>query len=750
MPQATTPAKTAVQSLRVVDFGLGMSAALIAKQFAEFGAQLVRIEPRGGDPFDGVYPAYRLWRQHELRSSPERAAVHLQYADVCIVGGEDFPGVAHEIDAQALSRRYPRLIVLQLLGYPADFARRRPAVDLLVQARTGAVYEQFSERPIAASFPLAGYGAALQGLIGAWVALIERERSGLGQIVSVSLAAGAAMFWGPFWMKAEKADAGFLGITPRNVRQLILRCAGEEYLQLTLGVPGAVAKVYRVLGITDPVDSCDRGMPDPARGPANFYGDVDLLSSSAHRRSRSELIRALHEAGVPAEAVLPPGECWSDEQSRINGIVKKDEAGWSFVGSPLRLSESAGGVSSVDGVSSRAPELRDSAAAPLAGIRVVDFGIFVAGPYASKLLANYGADVIQVEPPTGRSTLSGERTIITAVHGKRSICVDAKSEPGRAIVASLCKNADVVLHNFRPGVCDRLGLDQKTLRNMNPALVTLETTAYGATGPKARAPGFDMIMQAYCGFEHRAGGLGNPPLCCRAPLVDFATGATGAIGLLVGLYERLRSGRALAVETNLLNVGTHMMSEFVRDSDGVLHGALSLDRAQTGFTPAESLYQTSDGWIAIVVRSAPMAAALMQVLDVNLPPDRTAWGETERTQIADRIAEWSSHALLAELDAAGIWAEECMRDAWERGLENEIVSTMTDECYGEVVHCIGPLIQFSRSIAAPAARLSPEPGEDTRQILAELGVPAEQIVAWLDGGIVAENESRRSGGPNAL
>jgi len=742
MPHATTP-KRAVQSLRVVDFGMGMSAALIAKQFAELGAQIVRIEPRAGDPFHAVYPAYRLWRRHALQSTPDRAAAWLGDADVCIVGGEDFPGIAHEQDAQALSRQYPRLVILQLLAYPGDSARRRPAVDLLVQARTGAVYEQFSQRPIAASFPLAGYGAALQGLIGAWVALIERERSGHGQIVSVSMAAGAAMFWGPFWMKAEKPDAGFLGITPRDVRQLILRCAGGEYLQLTLGVPGAVAKVYRVLGITDVVDSADRGMPDPARGAANFYGDVELLNSAAHRHSRSELIRALHEAGVPAEAVLPPGECWNDEQSRINEIIEKDEAGWSFVRNPLRLSESANDVSSADWMT-RMQKLPDSPAAPLAGIRIVDFGIFVAGPYASKLLADYGADVIQVEPPTGRSTLSGERTIITALHGKRSICVDAKSEPGRGIVASLCKTADVILHNFRPGVGDRLGLDQKTLRSMNPALITLETTAYGATGPKARAPGFDMIMQAHCGLEHRAGGLGNPPLCCRAPLVDFATGAIGAIGLLVGLYERLKSGRALAAETNLLNVAIHMMSEFVRDSDGALHGALCLDRTQSGFTPAESLYQTSDGWIAIAARSAPMAAARLEVLDVTLPPDQTVWGETEGTKIADRIASWSTRALLAELDAADVWAEECVRDAWEKALESGIVRTMRDECYGEVMHCIGPLIQFSRSKAAPAARLSPEPGEDTQQILAELGVSVDQIIAWLAGGVVAENKSRRS------
>jgi crotonobetainyl-CoA:carnitine CoA-transferase CaiB-like acyl-CoA transferase len=706
-----------VGGLKVIDFGLGLTAALIAKQFAELGARVSRIEPASGDPFYDVYPAYGHWRRRELRESADRTESILEDADLCIVGGEDFPGIAHEQNAESLSHRYRRLIVLRILSYPDDAARRRPAVDLLVQARTGMVYEQFSGRPIAASIPLAGYGAALQGLIGSWVALIERERSGLGQIVTVSLAAGAAMFWGPFWMKAEKADAGFAGITPRDVRHLILRCAGDEFVQLTFGVPGALAKAYKALGITDPTDPADRGMPDPARGAANFYGNLDLLNSFAYRHTRPNLIRALREAGVPAEAVLAPGDCWSDEQTRINGIIEEDETGWSGVGNPLRFVESAKNAA-------HPPKLSDRSAPPLAGIRVIDFGVFVAGPYASKLLADYGADVIQVEPPKGRPTLSGERTIISAIHGKRSICIDAKSESGRTLVAVLCKDADVVSHNFRPGVADRLGLDRRSLRALNPAVLILETTAYGATGPKSLAPGFDMVMQAHCGLEHRAGGSGNPPLCCRAPLVDFATGAIGAIGLLVSLWERLKSGRAVAVETNLLSVGTHMLSELIRAPDGALHGAPSLDRAQTGFSPAESLYQTADGWIAIAARSDSTAVALSQVLEVQLPARRAAWGDVERAQIASHIASWASQPLLGKLEAAGIWAEACARDAWESGLEGGIVRTMNDERFGEVVHCIGPLVQFSRSKTVRATRLTSEPGQDTVAILAEHGVSA--------------------------
>jgi crotonobetainyl-CoA:carnitine CoA-transferase CaiB-like acyl-CoA transferase len=723
------PAASALQELKVVDFGMGLTAALIAKQFAELGARVSRIEPAGGDPFYGVYPAYRHWRRRETLESPDLADSLLNDADVCILGGEDYPGVAHTQDAEALSRRYPRLIILLLLSYPDDVRRRRPAVDLLVQARTGAVFEQFSDRPIAASIPIAGYGAALQGSIGGWVALIERERSGIGQIVTVSLAAGTAMFWAPFWMKAERADAGFTGITPRDVRQLILRCAGDEYVQLTLGVPGAVAKAYKVLGIADVVDPADRGMPDPKRGAANFYGNVDLLNSFAHHHTRGDLIRALRAAGVPAEAVLPPGESWSDEQTRINGIIDRDEAGWSAVGNPLRLVESATGVSRPPGApASTAPPVDsatppvDSAAPPLAGIRVIDFGIFVAGPYASKLLADYGADVIQVEPPTGRATLSGERTIISANHGKRSICVDAKSASGRAVVAKLCESADIVLHNFRPGVSSRLGLDRDSLRDINPALVTLETTAYGPAGPKSLAPGFDMVMQAHCGLEYRAGGSGNPPLCCRSPLVDFATGAIGAIGLLAGLWERSKSGRAMAVDTNLLNVGTHMMSELVRGPDGTLHGALCLDRTQTGFNPAESLYRASDGWIAIAARSDSAAAAFARLLELDLPLRRAAWGDAERAQIAAAIAASTSETLLGKLESAGVWAEACVRDAWEAGLEDSIVRTLDDQRYGKVIHCIGPLIRFSRSKTQGARQLTSEPGADTDAILQELGI----------------------------
>ncbi|GLR67025.1 hypothetical protein GCM10010909_17060 [Acidocella aquatica] len=716
---------TAAEHLRIADFGVGLAAALVAKQFAELGAKLSRIEPAGGDPFHLVYPAYRFWRRHAGLAPIERAGEILAAADVCIIGGEDYPGLATPWNAQALSRQYPRLVVLQIQGYPDDPAR--PAVDLLVQARTGAVYEQFSARPVAAGFPLPSYGAALQGLVATWAALVERERSGLGQVVTISLAAGAAMFWSPFWMKAEHADAGFNGITPRDVRQLILRCADAEYVQITMGVPGALAKVHAALAIPGDVDPHDRCMPDPARGAANFYGDFSLFNAHAARHTRTGLLRALHQAGVPAEAVLAPGECWDDEQTRLNGIIETSPDGWQGVGSPLRISRAV----VPQPLPERLPPLPPGAP-PLTGIKIIDCGVFVAGPYASKLLADYGADVIRVEPPAGRATMSGERTIISANFGKRTICVDAKTTGGRAILAMLCRHASAVLHNFRPGVSGRLGLDQTTLRQINPGLIILETTAYGGSGPKAAAPGFDMIMQAHCGLQHRAGGAGNPPLCSRTPLVDFATGAIGAIGLLVGLYERLRTGGTIAAESNLLNVGTYLMAELVRAQDGTQMGAPSLDAAQSGFHPAESLYQTADGWVAIAARSNTMATALAQMLELELPASRAAWGMAERSQLASKIRGQTTAALAQAAKARGIWLEPCVRDAWEETPpDGTIFREMHDDVYGKVVHCIGPLATFSRSKTVPAKRLSVAPGQDTKSILTEHGITAEQIETWL-------------------
>lgn len=185
---------------------------------------------------------------------------------------------------------------------------------------------------------------------------------------------------------------------------------------------------------------------------------------------------------------------------------------------------------------------------------------------------------------------------------------------------------------LRPGVAERLGLDRPTLLRINPQIITLETSAYGSTGPLSTAPGFDMVMQPRCGLQRRAGGYGNEPRCSRTPLLDFAAGAHGAIGLLVALFERLRHGRSSHVTTNLADVGLHVMSELVRAPGGNWLGAPLLNAAQTGFGPYEAIYRTSDGWVAIAARSSEMRERLADIL--GLPVSHEAVDrETEYSRL---------------------------------------------------------------------------------------------------------------------
>lgn len=707
----------AVRALKVVDFGLGFSTALIAKQLVEMGATVNRIEPEAGDPFYEVYPAYRHWRSGANVCVLAQADVLLHEADVCIVGGEDFPGIDPCADAERLHRDYPALVILRVSGYAGDHSRGRPAVDLLVQARTGVVWEQFTERPVSAGWPLPSYGAALQGLLGLWVALIARERGAGGQIVDVSLSAGAATFWGPFWMDVERKDPDFINLTPRDARQLILRCKDQQQIHITMGVQGALAKLYQVLGIPGPVDINDRGLPDHARGPENFYGDLDLFNAYAANHRQDALLEALRKAGIPAERVTMPGDCWDDAQVKHNGVIFTDPEGWQSVISPLGFA--------VTGDAPMAPPerwrtLADADVPPLQGIRVFDFGIFVAGPYVSKLLANYGAEVIRVDAPSGSPTLSGTRTVISANYGKKSVFLDAKSEHGREWIGRLCGGADVVISNFRPGVAKRLGLDPKSLRKANPPLISMEVSAYGATGPDAGMPGFDMVIQARTGMEGRAGGRGNRPMCSRTPVTDFATATCGAIGVLVALYERLKTGRSLDVRTNLLDVGIHMMLDVIRKPDGSFVGGQSGDSDQSGCHPAESIYRCRDGWLAVAARSESMATAFAKALGVDFGRPRADWDDVERASLGASLSRRSCSEAVEVLEAAGVWVEVCRHDPWRhREVDDVIFSAFQDERYGVVRHCLDSQVRLSKSRLCSSRRLQVPIGGDTEEILSQ-------------------------------
>jgi crotonobetainyl-CoA:carnitine CoA-transferase CaiB-like acyl-CoA transferase len=384
-------------------------------------------------------------------------------------------------------------------------------------------------------------------------------------------------------------------------------------------------------------------------------------------------------------------------------------------------------------------------APPLAGVTVIDLGMYVAGPYVSVILGDLGAKVIKIEPVGGEPGRVYFRGLAACNRGKRAISVDMKTVQGAEIVRRICQKADVVHHNFKPGVSARLGVDASTLQRSKAETIVLETPGYGAKGPRAELPGFDMIFQAYCGHEYHAAGEGNPPLWYRFAIIDFAAGMLGAIAVLGALYRRRHTGEGAALTVNLFDTGIYLLSELLKDGAGNAAGLGRMNTAQTGFHPAESLYQTMDGWIAIAARDDAMAAALMRVLGCveASQSSRIMWDETERLAIAKALRQLSTSDSERILRNAGVWMQRCRTDAARELLSSPALRSVgtslagSHPTYGDTVQ-IGPCVSLSGTALEPAGRdRIPALGEHTRELLAELGYPHGDIDALYAQKVVA-------------
>ena len=456
-------------------------------------------------------------------------------------------------------------------------------------------------------FEPSNYGAALHGLSGLFAALLQRESSGRGQVVATSLFEGALSWLMLLWCEAEKPTPASNFVMPKDPWPLIFKCADGVWVQVVLGSAGSKGRLYRILKIDDPtVDINDSGMPKPTADGKNFFGDIDVLAKHvANFRARSSSRRS-------GQRGFPPNRC--SRRERV-GMIRRSSTTPSSCVSRMACATSV--TLSMATRPRAAQEVPRDAPAPLSGVKVVDFGTYVAGPYSSALLSDLGADVVKVESMTGDPDRSIFRSFTSVNRGKRAISIDLKLPEGLQIARKLCVAADVVTNNFRPGVSARLGIDPKTLHALKPDLIVLESAAYGSTGPRAEGAGFDMCFQALCGHDWRAGGVGNPPLWNRTTMVDFAAGLIGEVGVLQRLYERARCGGGAEVGAGLLNAGLFLISELIQRSDGQFVGAAPLNQEQTGGHPAEQLYEAADGWLAVAARDTPMARRFLGVLDLG-------------------------------------------------------------------------------------------------------------------------------------
>jgi crotonobetainyl-CoA:carnitine CoA-transferase CaiB-like acyl-CoA transferase len=305
---------------------------------------------------------------------------------------------------------------------------------------------------------------------------------------------------------------------------------------------------------------------------------------------------------------------------------------------------------------------------PLAGIRVADFGRYIAGPYCAALLADFGADVIRIEKRDGRE----DRTLIPLSEaedgspregamflqmnrGKRSLTLDPMSEAGREVVRRLVAKSDVVIANLPGETLKSMGLDYDAVSAVNPRAILAVVSAFGLDGPYASRVGFDGIAQAMCGAAWFAGSE-DQPVRAAAPWVDFGTASLTAFGIMAALRSRDETGRGQMVEGALLRTALTYFSTMLIEEQVLKPGRTpTLNRSQT--SGPSDIFRTADGWITIAVNGDPLFRRVARLIGAEewIEDPRFASDKSRGDNgaiVSERVGAWCAARSSADAIAA--------------------------------------------------------------------------------------------------
>ncbi|WP_454677393.1 CaiB/BaiF CoA transferase family protein [Achromobacter marplatensis] len=384
---------------------------------------------------------------------------------------------------------------------------------------------------------------------------------------------------------------------------------------------------------------------------------------------------------------------------------------------------------------------------PLAGVRVLDLSAYIAGPYGCTLLADQGADVIKVEPPSGDnlrkypSTLDAEsRAFLGVNRGKRGLVLDLKNPEALAVLHDLARQADVLVHNFRPSVPARLGIAYEQLAEINPRLIYCAVTGYGETGPLKDKAGYDQVLQTMTGMCALQGKAEGPPEILYGSVVDYYASSMVAAGVASALYERERSGRGQFVGVSLLRSALALQSARLVWAEGEPRD-IGRDMRSGGIT---GIHPTGEGYLYISANTPHFWQALctktgLSELAANERYDSVRKRAEHRDEIVPRLHEALRARTALEWEA---WFGEEVPCAAARGVQDmfdfpqvqaeNMVTTFTHPVVGSY-RGFAQAIKFGRS-QPDAPRAAPAFGEHSEAVLAEAGVSAERLAALRERG----------------
>ena len=388
-------------------------------------------------------------------------------------------------------------------------------------------------------------------------------------------------------------------------------------------------------------------------------------------------------------------------------------------------------------------------AGPLAGLKVIEICSTIAGPACARLMADFGAEVIKIEPLEGDGVRQMGKHVedvslyaATILRGKRSVALDLKSEAGRDVARALIDSADILIENNRPGVMERLGLGYEALSASNPGLVMVRISGYGQDGPYAGRPGYGAICEAFAGVRHMTGDPDRPPARVALATTDYLTAVYAAFGALMAIHERTRTGLGQVVDTALYETSFSQMEPYVPAFE------------KLGFIPKRvgpnlptmapnSLYPTRDGaWVLIAANSNIIfarLAALMRQPELTTDPRYAtirARGERDNMKSLDAtIAQWTSQhdgeALEQQLIAQSIPASRIytISDIYDdpHYVAREMLVSVPHPDLGHTTQA-GVVPKLSRTPGS-IRHTGPAVGADTHAVLGELGLTHAAIEA---------------------
>jgi crotonobetainyl-CoA:carnitine CoA-transferase CaiB-like acyl-CoA transferase len=757
----------ALQDIRVLDLSTGVAGPIVGMFLTDFGAETVKVETPAGDPARAK-AGFAMWNRGKKGvvvdpSDASRVDWLRQQAlgaDVLVCNSEE-QLAQYGLSSDVLLRENGRLVLAEIPAYLPGYtpwAGGHESGELL-SAVGGQSWRQnsVSGDPVDSVYPTVLYTHAVWATVCTVAALVEREGSGAGQRVTVGGTNGLQELI--TYLLVINPDGGdpstAVGAGGRHPTYTRMLAGDGKWFGCGALGPKFETALLGALGLSDMLkEERMGGMVQNLVLPDNIDWAQKKVADAFLTKSRDEWLEILDGLGIPC-GPLEDRDDWLDHpQVKAVGMrveVQDPERGAVVMpGVPINLTGTPGKVRGPapmlgqhnDEVAAWDPQPEAPAAppvrpGPLHGYTILNSGTFVASPFAGCLLAELGANVIKVEPPTGDpfrvNGYAGNRAM-------RSLAIDLSKPEGQAAFHQAVRNADAFIDGLRPGVTKKLNIDYDSLKEINPGIVTMSLSAYGEGGELSHKGGVDMVIQAMSGMMKAQGG-DSDPVANTIAVVDNTTAAMSALLITLGLFNKARTGEGQRCWDALLATATYLQGGEITRYEGRPASPIGgLDFKGPG--AYDRMYQVSDGWIRI--QAGPGVDGKAAAIASGLVEASALEGDAVRA-LSDALESRTVQEAVDAFNAAGLAAvpvrkiSQVVRDP--RLLESEFLHVRQGDDGGYIIDP-GKYAVFSRT-ARFGNKIPPGIGEHSVKVLTEVGVDEETISKLIADGVVVQGGPMR-------